>query len=65
MVDHQQMVADGVKGIDVAAAEQTAGIGQCRALWLEDMVAQLLRLPDLGGGLSQPDLKRADPAKRL
>ncbi len=65
VVEHQQVVADRVECIDVAAREQPAGIGQRRTFLIENAVAQLLRLAHFGGGLRQPHFERADAAQRL
>ena len=62
MIEHQQVVAERVIGVDVAAREQAARIGDCRTLLVENAVAQFLRLAHLGGGLRQADLQRAEPA---
>ena len=51
VIEHQQVVADRVEGVDVAAGEQPAGIGERRAFLVEHAVAQLLGLPHFGGGL--------------
>ena len=65
MIEHQQMVADRVIGIDVAAREQPARIGDGGALLVENAIAQLLRLAHFGGGLRQPHLQRAEPAEAV
>ena len=65
VVDHQQVVADRVIGVDVAAGKHPARIGDGRTFLIEDAIAQLLRLPYLGGGLRQPYLQRTHPAEAL
>ena len=65
VVEHQEVVADRVIAIDVAAREQPAGIGDGRTFLVENPVAQFLRLADFGGGLRQPDFERADAAEAL
>ena len=65
VVEHQQVVADRVIGIDVAAREQAPGVRDRRAFLIEHAVAQFLRLPHFGGGLRQPHFERADAAEAL
>ena len=65
MIEHQEVIADRVIGIDVAAREQPARIGDGGTLLVENAIAQFLRLPHLGGGLRQPHLQRAEPAQAL
>ena len=65
MIEHQQVIADRVIGIDVAPREQPAGIGNGRAFLIEHAVAQFLRLAHFGGGLRQPHFERAEAAEAL
>ncbi len=65
MVEHQQVVADRVIAIDVAAREQPARIRDRRPFLVENAIAKFLRLPHLGGGLRQAHFQRADAAKAL
>ena len=65
MIEHQQVVADRVIGIDVAAREQPARIGDGGTLLVENAIAQFLRLAHLGGGLRQPHFERAEAAEAL
>src|SRR5476649_1354731 len=65
VIDHQQMLADRVISIDVAACEQSAGIGDGGTFLVENSLAQFLRLANFGGGLRQPHLKRADTPQAL
>ena len=65
VIEHQQMVADRVIGIDVAAREQPARIGDGRTLLVENAIAQFLRLAHFGGGLRQPHFQRAETAQAL
>src|SRR5580704_13975069 len=43
VVDHKQMVADPIEGIDVAACEEDLRVGDGRALLIEYPVTKLLR----------------------
>ena len=65
MIEHQQVVADRVIGIDVAAREQPARIGDGGTFLVENAIAQFLRLAHFGGGLRQPDFQRAETAEAL
>jgi len=65
MIEHQEMIADRVMGIDVAPREQPARIGEGGTRLVENAIAQFLRLPYFGGGLRQPHLERAETSQAL
>ena len=65
VIDDQQVVADRVVGVDVAARQQPRRVRDRRALSIENPVAQLLRLAHLLCGLRQPHFERADAAEAL
>ena len=64
MVDHQQMVADLVERILVAARQQGGGVGDRGAVLVEHPVAQLLRALHLALALGEPHFERSEPAER-
>ena len=61
-VDHQQMIADRIVGIFIAAAE----LGETRRhrahLFVENLIPQPLRHFDLGAGSCQPHFEISNPA---
>ena len=59
VVEHQEVIADLVELVPVAALPRGAGLRVRSHDLVEDAVAQRLRRVDIGGVLGQPHLQRA------
>ncbi len=64
VVQDEQVVANAVEGVDVAALQAAHDVGDGRHFLVEHRVAQFLRPPDVLPGPGEPDFERADPAQR-
>ena len=65
MIDDQQMIAQRIESIDVAPRKLRRRICNRAAFLVENPIAQLLRLPNLGGFLRKPHFERAEPIECL
>ena len=64
VIDHQQMIANLVERILVAARQQGGGVGDGGAVLVEHAVTQFLRALHVALFLRQPHLERAEPPER-
>ena len=64
VVDDEQVVADGVIGVDVALLQAGHHVGDGRHFLMEYAVTQLLRAPDVLPARREPDFQRANPSQR-
>ena len=64
MVDHEEVIAHRIEGVDVAPRQKRRGIRHRRHLAIEDLVAQLLRAADFLGVAREADFERADASER-
>ena len=64
MVDHEQVIAHRIEGVDVAPRQERRGVRHRRHLAIEDLVAQLLRAADFLGVAREADLERTDTPER-
>ena len=65
MIEHQQVIADRVIAIDVAAGEQPAGVRDRGSLLVENPIAQFLRLADFGYRFYMTAEERQNPLAAL
>src|SRR5260221_13425449 len=65
MIQHQQVIADRVIAVDIAAREKPCGVRYSRTLLVENAIAQFLRLTHLGCRLRQPDFQRTETTAAL
>ncbi len=63
VVENEEVVADGVVFVHVAARQQGGAAWGCRHLFVEDLEPEPLRAPDLLGRRGQADFQRPDPAQ--
>src|SRR6266516_1409688 len=64
LVEYQQMIADGIKLIEVSLRDQADKDGRSGHLLVEDLVSESLRATYLGGACGQSNLERTEPAER-
>src|SRR4029079_17567893 len=62
VIDHEQMIEDGVEGVLVAARQRGERAGHRRHLLVEHFVAEALRLPDLALRAREPHVEPGDAA---
>jgi hypothetical protein len=65
MIEHQQMVADRVEGIDVAARQKIHASRHRRHFLVENLVAQPLRAPHVDRPAREPHLERTHAPQAL
>jgi hypothetical protein len=65
MIENQQMVANSVITIDIAAGKKPCRVWDRGAFLIKDAIAQFLRLPNFGSRLCQPDFQRAYATEAL
>ena len=64
VIEYQDVVADGIEGVGVAAGHHGAGVGDGRHFLIEDAITQFLRALHLADGASEAHLEIADAAER-
>ena len=65
VIDDQQMIADRIEGIDVAAGETRFGVRDRGAFLVEDAIAKPLRAAHFRRVAREPHFQRAEPAERF
>jgi hypothetical protein len=65
MIDHQQVIAQRIVGIDVAPRQECGGMRDSRHLLVEHVEAQPLGAAHVGGAARQPHLERAEPSQHV
>ena len=65
VIDHQQMIADRVESVGVAARGAHVRVGDCAAFLVEYPITQLLGAPDVVGALRKARLEGAAARERF
>jgi hypothetical protein len=65
VIEHQQVIAECIEGVDVPPPQAGCRIGNGRHLFIENLIAQALRTPDITWGSGKPNFKIADSAEHV